>query len=297
MSTKGISIKSIKTGIILDNMLEFSSVVKKLNRKSVLLNSLKKSFISKEISNEKAELSFSSEQSISEGSGLSKDIEVTQPNKEDLTSESSLEFEWIAETLNGDIDSFKNLFDKYYSRVKSIAFGILSNEQDAEDVTQEAFLKAYKNLSSFKGQSSFYTWIYRIVYNLCIDTKRKSSRKNELPTSDSFIFEKNSDYPLADNFLSSQFSPERNAYRLQLAKIIKDAMSELSPSHRAVIMLREVEGLSYEDISESLGCSLGTVMSRLFHARKKLASSISDALKDRGVDLDIQQEVSKSQDY
>ncbi len=188
------------------------------------------------------------------------------------------EAEWISHVIEGDMDAFKNLFDRYYMRLRSVAYGILLNEEDAADVCQDAFFKAYKNLTTFRGQSSFYTWMYRIVYNLCIDLGRKSSRKRETVTSEISIFEQRAEMPHSEYFMPSYSSPEEMTYRGELAREIKKAMEALSPSHRAVVNLRELEGLSYEEISESLGCSVGTVMSRLFHARKKLGAALERAL-------------------
>lgn len=188
---------------------------------------------------------------------------------------------WIEQAAEGNMDSFKMLFDRYYMRLRSVAYGILSNEEDAADVCQEAFFKAYKNLSGFRGQSSFYTWMYRIVYNLCIDLSRKSSRKREIATDEISVFEQGAKRPYSEYFMPLPTSPEDEAYRGQLAKSISKAMDELSPAHRAVISLREIDGLSYEEISQSLECSVGTVMSRLFHARKKLSSALEKVLGDK----------------
>jgi RNA polymerase sigma-70 factor (ECF subfamily) len=190
------------------------------------------------------------------------------------------ESEWILRASEGDVDAFKNLFDRYYMRLRSVAYGILSNEEDAADVCQEAFFKAYRNLATFRGQSSFYTWMYRIVYNLCIDLGRKSSRKREIPTAEASVFEHGATRPYSEYLMPLPSSPEENAYNGELAEGIREAMQELSPAHRSVISLRELDGMSYEEISVSLGCSVGTVMSRLFHARKKLCASLERIIGD-----------------
>jgi RNA polymerase sigma-70 factor (ECF subfamily) len=165
-------------------------------------------------------------------------------------------------------------------RLRSVACGVLSNEEDAADVCQEAFLKAYKNLSTFRGHSSFYTWMYRIVFNLCIDLSRKSSRRHEIACGEISVLEQGASSPHMEHLASLPASPEKNLYRSELANEIKKAMDSLSPPHRSVIMLREVEGLTYEEISCALGCSVGTVMSRLYHARKKLTVVLEKSLSE-----------------
>ncbi len=177
---------------------------------------------------------------------------------------------------NGDVDAFKSLFDRYYVRLRLVATKILGSEEDASDICQEAFLKAYKNLDSFRGESSFYTWIYRIMYNLSIDLTRKASRKYEHTTDTGELPE----YGSAAN-VSTIRTPEEEFYRGELSTAISQALKELSPSHRAVLMLREHDGMSYDEISNTLQCSVGTVMSRLHHARKKLTGILELALGEK----------------
>jgi RNA polymerase sigma-70 factor, ECF subfamily len=214
------------------------------------------------------------EVSLFEGAGIADSADLKKQEQRDE------ETEWIFRATEGDMDAFRKLFERYYMRLRSVAFGILSNEEDAADVCQEAFFKAYKNLSTFRGQSSFYTWMYRIVYNLCIDLGRKSSRKREVPTAETSVFEQGVSRPHSEYFIPASTSPEEHAYRGELGDQIRHAMDQLSPSHRAVIVLRELEGLSYDEISQSLGCSVGTVMSRLYHARKKLCVVLEQAMEE-----------------
>ncbi|HMO17666.1 MAG TPA: sigma-70 family RNA polymerase sigma factor [Oligoflexia bacterium] len=192
------------------------------------------------------------------------------------------ESNWIKLAVDGDREAFKNLFERYYPRLKSVAKGILLNEEDAADVCQEAFFKAYRNLSSFRGGSSFYTWMYRIVYNLCIDLGRRSYRKREVTAVEGLDFEQVGGNSTQYEYLPPPpSSPEDELYRARLGEIIRVAMEELSPSHRAVIRLREIDGLSYDEISKATGCSTGTVMSRLHHARKKLIDILKEMLDEK----------------
>lgn len=196
-------------------------------------------------------------------------------NLEELKDEELVEI-----ALCGDCKGFQQLVTRYQTKAHSLAYGILKNFQDAEDVAQEAFTKAYKNLAGFKGQSGFYTWFYRIVFNLSIDVSRKKYRKVETTTDEektleSFANANNSALgQLALN--SNAFTPEEIHAHRELRSKINYALSELSDEHRAVVILREVDGLSYEEISDIVGCNKGTVMSRLHHARKKLQKFLAD---------------------
>ncbi len=168
----------------------------------------------------------------------------------------------------GDVDAFRELVEKYQQRVHAIAFGVVGSHEDADDVVQEAFLKAYRNLHLFRGQSSFYTWLYRIVFNLSIDLSRKRYRHVEASVGDMRSLEVASAATSDD---SQEASSAEDVYRRKELRIkISEAIKSLSPDHRAVIILREIDGLSYTEISDAVGCSKGTVMSRLHHARRKL---------------------------
>lgn len=166
----------------------------------------------------------------------------------------------------GDRKAFGQLVELYQRRVYAIAFGILRSREDAWDAAQEAFVKAYKNLDRFEGTSAFYTWLYRITYNLSIDHLRAKKRRDTVDLDENRKLEsalKKAGHTVADH-------PDDVADRKELHRVLQDAMSKLSDKHRAIIVLREVEGLSYEEMADVLGISKGTVMSRLFHARKNL---------------------------
>lgn len=166
----------------------------------------------------------------------------------------------------GDRRAFGELVERYQRRVYAIAFGILRNREDAWDVAQEAFVKAYKNLDRFEGNSAFYTWLYRITYNLSIDTLREKARRDTVDIGETKKLEEAMDR----DGRSDVGNPDETAHRKELAAVIEKALSLLSEKHRAIIVLREIEGLSYEEMAEVLAISKGTVMSRLFHARQNL---------------------------
>jgi RNA polymerase sigma-70 factor (ECF subfamily) len=184
----------------------------------------------------------------------------------------------VERARQGDVDAFRDLVRRYESRAHSIALGVVGSREDAEDVVQEAFLKAFRNLGSFRGQSSFYTWFYRIVFNLAIDLSRKRYRKSESSMGDTAAMDSLTMHSAGDasDFLGSVPNPDQVFQRNDLGKSIAKALDSLSSEHRAVIMLREIEGLSYSEISDVVGCSKGTVMSRLHHARKRLQRALAE---------------------
>ncbi len=172
----------------------------------------------------------------------------------------------------GDKTAYRKLVERYQQRVVSVALGVTGNYQDAEDIAQEAFIKAYRNLPTFRGQSSFYTWLYRIVLNLGIDLSRKAYRRNEQSFEDLTTRNANGSpsNDLPGDIRGATEAPDEQFRRGEMRQHFSDALAQLSPQHRAAIVLREVDGLSYDEISRVAGCSKGTVMSRLHHARKKL---------------------------
>ena len=172
----------------------------------------------------------------------------------------------------GNREAFRELVEQYQRKVVAIAMGMLHHQEDALEVAQEAFTKVFVSLSQFKGQSSFYTWLYRIVVNLAIDRQRQRSRQP--------LLEREED--LAEGEISAEegiptgesADPYEQVKDRELGRCIVAAINELTPIHKAVIVLREVEGLSYDEISQVLECSKGTVMSRLHYARRRLQSRL-----------------------
>ena len=188
----------------------------------------------------------------------------------------------VKRAKNGDDHAFRLLVDRYQRKVYSIAFGVVRNREDALDITQDAFLKVHRNLPNFKGDSSFYTWLYRIVVNLGIDHVRKSGRFQNVDYDDTFKREEHVDSAQAALSPSRlDTNPAKNISRKELAKQMQLALSTLSPNHRTAILLREVQGLSYEEMAETMGVSKGTVMSRLHHARKNMQSALKGYLSGK----------------
>ncbi len=156
-----------------------------------------------------------------------------------------------------------------------IVYSMISNHQEAMDKTQEVFLRVHRHLPSFEGTSSFYTWIYRIAVNICIDHYRRRKLQS-YEYDDSFKHGpalQEEVFPVVSS--ASRETPTGRLLREELAAKIRAALDKLPPKHRQVLILRELEGLSYQEIADVVGISIGTVMSRLFHARKKMQSRLS----------------------
>ena len=180
----------------------------------------------------------------------------------------------VERAQRGDQVAFRQLFDRYQRRAYAVALGVVKNKQDALDVTQEAFIKVHRHLGSFQGSSSFYTWLYRILMNLAIDHVRK--HKNRAVDFDDAIgrdpLEIEGDGGMLPRILDG--NPARTAQRRELSEKLQAALAGLPDYHRAVIVLREIDGLSYEEMSQILKVPKGTIMSRLFHARRKMQAAL-----------------------
>ncbi len=182
----------------------------------------------------------------------------------------------VSAARRGDRDAFRTLFERYHRRAYALAFGVVRHPDDAMDVVQDAFIKAHKYLDKFEGNSSFYTWLYRIVMNLAIDHLRKHRRVRPVELDDQAL-ENVGDDALLPRLLGG--NPGRALLDKEIRARIDAALSELSDNHRAVLIMRELEGLSYEEMAQAMGCSKGTIMSRLFHARKNMQRQLADLVE------------------
>lgn len=173
----------------------------------------------------------------------------------------------------GDRAAFQTLFERYHRRAYALALGVVRNGDDALDLVQDAFIKAHKHLDRFEGNASFYTWLYRIVMNLAIDLLRKRRRQHPVE-----LDETQTKDVLDDSLLPKILggNPGRALMDKQIRARIDQALEQLSENHRAVLLMRELEGLSYEEMAKAMGCSKGTIMSRLFHARKNMQKQLLD---------------------
>ena len=175
----------------------------------------------------------------------------------------------------GDAKAFRALVERYQRRVVQLALAMTKDADEAMDIAQETFVRVHRHLPSFKGDSSFFTWTYRIAMNLCLDAQRRKGRleRVDVEQGDEAEIEAAMDPPSA-----ALAGPQRQVLNAELRDRIEEALASLSDNHRAILLLREVEGLSYEDLAKVLGIRKGTVMSRLFHARLKMQNKLREYL-------------------
>jgi RNA polymerase sigma-70 factor, ECF subfamily len=178
----------------------------------------------------------------------------------------------------GDCDAFNQLVVRYRTKAFMMVYGMVQNEQDAWDLAQDGFLKAWKSIHRFKGESSFYTWLYRIMTNVTIDSLRRKGIHGEAEFDDRIA--PGNIEPASRTTPSVDLLPHQKLQQRDIRQRINEAIEKLSPEHRAVIVMKEMEDLQYSEIAEILGCSIGTVMSRLFYARKKLQAQLRDVYEN-----------------
>ncbi|MES2595977.1 MAG: sigma-70 family RNA polymerase sigma factor [Verrucomicrobiota bacterium] len=178
----------------------------------------------------------------------------------------------------GDTRAFDVLVSRYKGRIYAMTYHMIQNETEAWDLSQEAFIKAWRALPSFKMDSAFYTWLYRITHNVVYDWLRKKKIQGDGEFDDS-----RTEHRIAagaEAVPHGDQAPDTALKNAELGRRIQQAIAKLSPEHQQIILLREVEGLAYEEIAAAIPCSLGTVMSRLFYARKKLQELLKDCYEN-----------------
>ena len=177
------------------------------------------------------------------------------------------ESELILKCKNGNVEAFEELVLKYQRQVYTVAYRFMGNHEDASDLAQEAFIKAYKSIDRFRGESSLKTWLYHIVANVCRDELRKRKKGQVLSldapisTDEGKITRQTEDWTYAPDLLYES---------KEVQYFIQEAINQLTPEYKEVIILREIQGFSYEEIAQLLDCSLGTIKSRLNRARKAM---------------------------
>jgi RNA polymerase sigma-70 factor (ECF subfamily) len=184
--------------------------------------------------------------------------------------EATSDEEAIRRVLAGDREVFGVLVERYQGRAYRLALRVLRNEESARDAVQDAFLKAYGALSKFQGRSSFYTWLYRLVMNQCLDMKRRDKSERQVEWEDGGVAETGAGAPLPPEVDGVRFAPAASLMRQQLRQQLAEAIERLPDGPRETLILREVDGLSYVEIAETQRIPKGTVMSRLHYARRQL---------------------------
>jgi RNA polymerase sigma factor (sigma-70 family) len=187
-----------------------------------------------------------------------------------------VEMDLVRQAQRGDLAAYDELVKRYQERIYATVYHMTSNHEDANDLAQDSFIKAFQALKSFKGGSSFYTWLYRIAVNKTINFLKQRKNRVHMSLNDlDFNTENNPDLVA----LISDKTPRREAGLNELSEKLNAALLKLSEPHRVVVVLHDVQGQSHEEIAEIMDCNIGTVRSRLFYARQQLQSLLADYLK------------------
>jgi RNA polymerase sigma-70 factor (ECF subfamily) len=183
------------------------------------------------------------------------------------------EADLVARAVDGDGEAFAELVMPFEGKVYGLAYRMCGNREDAYDLAQEAFLKVYRALGRFKGDSSFSTWLYRVVANTCLDQLRRAGRSVVASSLDDPIETETG--AVKREVADTTFEPEILALQSEAARELRGAVAHLPPVHRLAILLRDYQDLPYEEIAEAMGCGLGTVKSRISRARAMLRDRLS----------------------
>jgi RNA polymerase sigma factor (sigma-70 family) len=199
---------------------------------------------------------------------------IPDPSRAELPAE---EPELVKRAQGGDLTAYDQLVRRYQERVYATLYHMTANREDANDLTQEAFIKGFQALRSFKGDSSFYTWIYRIATNKTINFLKQRKNRLHLSLND---LDFNAEHDPDIVALTSDKTPRRDASLSELQERLNAAMMKLSEVHRLVVTLHDIQGLPHEEIARIMDCNIGTVRSRLFYARQQLQAYLSDYVKN-----------------
>jgi len=190
--------------------------------------------------------------------------------------DAAAELDLVRRARRGDLGAYDDLVRRYQERIYATIYHMTSNHEDANDLAQDTFIKAYQALKSFKGGSSFYTWVYRIAVNKTINFLKQRKNRTHLSLNDMDFNAEHDPDMLA---LVSDKTPRREANLNELQEKLNEAMQKLSEPHRLVVTLHDIQGLAHDEIAEIMDCNIGTVRSRLFYARQQLQGYLSDYLK------------------
>lgn len=200
------------------------------------------------------------------------------PNTEEISDEpiGPDDDELVLKSQQGDMRAFDELVERYHGKIYSLTYNMTSNREDAEDLTQEVFVKAFEALPRFRGNSSFYTWLYRIAVNKTINYRKKRNRKRAM-SLDQFDQEIKMDDVYHD--LTAKGSPLRSISLSELQEKLNEALQHLSEKHRTVVVMHDMQGIPHEEIAKVVKASVGTVRSRLFYARRQMQTELSEFMK------------------
>lgn len=187
-----------------------------------------------------------------------------------------LEGDLVKRARRGDLQAYDELVKRYQERIYATIYHMTANHEDANDLAQDAFIKAFSALKSFKGGSTFYTWLYRIAVNKTINFLKQRKNKFHLSLND---IDFNAEHDTDLLALISDKTPHREASLTELQKKLNEALMKLSEPHRMVVVFHDVQGMSHDEIAEIMGCNIGTVRSRLFYARQQLQGHLAEYIK------------------
>jgi len=203
---------------------------------------------------------------------MAESAECTESESRAPTEESEL----VRRARKGDLQAYDDLVKRYQERIYATIYHMTSNHEDANDLAQESFIKAFSALKSFKGGSTFYTWLYRIAVNKTINFLKQRKNRTHMSLND---IDFNAEHDTDLIALISEKTPRRDAGLNELQKKLNEALLKLSEPHRLVVVLHDVQGQSHEEIAEIMDCNIGTVRSRLFYARQQMQAELADYLK------------------
>jgi RNA polymerase sigma factor (sigma-70 family) len=201
---------------------------------------------------------------------------VSLPDKPPSVLQQGEERKLVARAQAGDFDAYDDLVRRYQERIYATIYHMTANHEDANDLAQDTFIKAHRALKSFKGDSSFFTWVYRIAVNKTINFLKQRKKRVQMSLND---LDWNAEHDPDLVALISEKTPRRDLNLAELQQKLNEAMQKLSDVHRLVVTLHDVQGLSHDEISKIMDCNTGTVRSRLFYARQQLQAYLSDYLK------------------
>lgn len=190
-----------------------------------------------------------------------------------VRTEADRDAELVARVQAGDVQAFDHLVRKYRERLFSIVYNLSSNREDAADITQEVFIKAFSSIKRFKGNSAFFTWLYRIGVNTTLSHLKKNRLRRFFSLES--IQEDGASADVLEA-LALKHKTEKGALLSELQEKLNEALQKLSPKHRTVVILFEIEGLSHQEIADIMGCSVGTVRSRLHYAKQQLQGFLQE---------------------
>ena len=204
---------------------------------------------------------------------LTKPVDGSVPFEADTSAQATPDNDQllVERVQGGDVGAFDELVRKYRERLYGVIYNLTSNREDAADLTQEAFIKAFSSINRFKGKSAFFTWLYRIGVNTALSHLKRNRFRRFFSLE--HIQDEGSHAQVLET-LAAKHKSEKGALLSELQEKLNEAMQKLSPKHRTVVVLFEIEGLSHQEIADIVGCSVGTVRSRLHYAKQQLQADL-----------------------